>query len=199
MTHRTCVNHTCTEPAAGLGKYCGTHSPRRSRLMSLEQRIQERVAVASEDECWPWTGYRTRSGYGVLRYKDQNVSAHRAFYEMHRGPIQPGLVLDHICHNKACVNPNHLRPVTNKQNIENFGAPVRSSNTTGHRGVWLHSSGLYAATVTHEGVVHRAGYFKSAEDAAEAARELRLSLHTHNDRDRSQRDGSVSDGHRADH
>jgi len=43
--------------------------------------------------------------------------AHRAVYESERGPIPEGMTLDHLCRNRGCVNPDHLEPVTNRENI----------------------------------------------------------------------------------
>lgn len=64
--------------------------------------------------CWIWTGYISPKGYG---YHGKHLSAHRAFYEALIGPIPKGLVLDHLCRFRACVNPLHLDPVTQKENI----------------------------------------------------------------------------------
>lgn len=184
MTKRTCVTPDCTVEAQGRGKYCHDHSPRRLRDVPIEQRIMARVQVGSDNECWPWLGVVGPHGYGAFRHDGTgNLRAHRFVYELKVGTIPAGKVLDHICHNRVCVNPHHLRPITPKQNVENFGQRVRVNNTTGFRGVYLHSSGLFAATVTHNLKAHHAGYFKTAAEAGEAARVLRLKLHTHNDLD----------------
>jgi len=62
--------------------------------------------------CWPWTAAKTAAGYGRLgeRY------AHRLSYEDARGEIQAGLVIDHLCRTRACVNPSHMEAVTNEEN-----------------------------------------------------------------------------------
>lgn len=62
--------------------------------------------------CWHWKGYRNDKGYGRLNH----TLAHRLVYELLRGPIPPGLTLDHLCRNKSCVNPDHLEPVTSVVN-----------------------------------------------------------------------------------
>ena len=66
--------------------------------------------------CWEWSGYKA-NGYGVVSAYGKQRRAHRVMYEYLIGPIPSGLVLDHTCRNKACVNPKHLEPITNQENI----------------------------------------------------------------------------------
>lgn len=69
------------------------------------------------DCCWPWDGYRMDCGYGQARHGDKVTCAHRLAYEMLVGPIPKGLVIDHLCRVRECVNPAHMEPVTNAENI----------------------------------------------------------------------------------
>jgi hypothetical protein len=69
--------------------------------------------------CWVWQG-RTLRGYGVhATAYDAGYSqlAHRYFYEKLVGPVPEGRELDHLCRNKACVNPGHLDPVSHQVNV----------------------------------------------------------------------------------
>src|SRR5690606_8256446 len=77
----------------------------------LRERITQKVAINSETGCWEWTGAKHRLGYGVMRYGPRhlgNAPAHRVSFEAHRGPIPEGMVLDHLCRVRGCVNPEHL-------------------------------------------------------------------------------------------
>ena len=65
--------------------------------------------------CWVWRGYVGAHGYGHTGTK----LAHRYFYEKYVGPIPTGLVLHHACGLKTCVNPDHLEPVTKRENSLN--------------------------------------------------------------------------------
>lgn len=66
--------------------------------------------------CMPWPGIINASGYGRLSVSGRLILAHRAVYESHRGKIPPGLVIDHLCRNRCCVNPDHMEVVTVKEN-----------------------------------------------------------------------------------
>jgi hypothetical protein len=134
--------------------------------------------------CWQWTGAKNGDGYGSFAEgsKGKHHPAHRFSYELTVGPIPDGMQIDHRCRNRSCVNPSHLRPVTHKQNMEHDGGAQRNS-TTGVLGVFRKKN-RYQVGVGHNGQTHYGGSFKTLEEAAEAARQLRLSLFTHNDVDR---------------
>lgn len=75
-----------------------------------------RVMPVPESGCWIWTGELNRNGYGRVWRLGRRVMAHRAMYELLVGPIPEGLVLDHLCRVRCCVNPKHLEPVTVREN-----------------------------------------------------------------------------------
>jgi DNA-binding XRE family transcriptional regulator len=67
-----------------------------------------------ETPCWVWLRNINEKGYGKIGWKTR---AHRAYYERFVGPIPEGMMLDHLCRIRACVNPDHLEPVTNGENV----------------------------------------------------------------------------------
>jgi HNH endonuclease len=85
--------------------------------------------------CWEWTGGMIR-GYGAFYFEGRKVYAHRWAYEHLVGPIGDGLVLDHLCRNKVCVNPDHVEPVTNEENLRRgYSFAARATRTgTCYRG-----------------------------------------------------------------
>lgn len=88
----------------------------------LAERWRAKVDMADEG-CWLWTGsFLRQSRYGQIHVKLRSgkwsaTVAHRVAYEIFRGPIPDGLVLDHLCRNRQCVNPSHLEAVDNRTNI----------------------------------------------------------------------------------
>jgi hypothetical protein len=81
----------------------------------LLARFMSKVAKV-ESGCWEWQAFRERDGYGRFRLGKHQL-AHRVSYLMFVGSIPDGLVIDHICRVRCCVNPVHLRAVTNRENI----------------------------------------------------------------------------------
>ena len=84
--------------------------------------------VEKTDGCWLWTGTLGRGGYG--RWK--RIYVHRTSYEMLVGPIPEGLSLDHLCRVRNCVNPDHLEPVTHRENVLRGTGPTSVNATKTH-------------------------------------------------------------------
>lgn len=84
----------------------------------LRALVWRQVETGPETKCWPWLGPVGEDGYGrVYVGGGRSRGVHRVAYELKIGPIPEGLVIDHLCRNRACCNPAHLEPVTNRENI----------------------------------------------------------------------------------
>ena len=130
MKKRTCTIDGCGRPHKGLG-LCSMHYQRFKKSGSTEvksrpseeERFRSKCSVQSESGCWIWSGTFWPNGYGMFALQRvpgepaRYVLAHRYSFELNGGVIPEGLVIDHLCRVRACVNPSHLEPVTNRENL----------------------------------------------------------------------------------
>jgi hypothetical protein len=88
------------------------------KALLTEKQIKHTMRyVKKTSSCWIWTGNIKKDGYGQKMLNGKTFKAHRVVWECVNGPIPKGLQLDHLCRVRHCVNPSHLEPVTQKENI----------------------------------------------------------------------------------
>ena len=125
-----------------------------------------RIDRQGPDECWNWTGTIGNHGYGVMRLEGKYILAHRKAYFQHYGHDAPHDV-DHICRNRRCVNPAHLREATRGQNLANS-----PSRTTLPKGVsFCKQTKKFIAQITVKGKTVWLGRHKKVEEADKAYQE----------------------------
>lgn len=192
-----CSEDACASGATTRG-LCGMHYARRKRAGTLPPRLtvaQRFWAQVDKDgpvpahaphlgPCWLWTGAHDH-GYGRFGADGKKHYPHRLSFTWATGREAPGDV-DHECRTTLCVRPSHLREATRAENNQHHGGgPQRNNRSSRYRGVtWDKRSGRWKVQVMHNYRSHYGGSFTDEDEAGEAARLLRLRLHTRNDMDR---------------
>jgi HNH endonuclease len=114
-----CAVHGCHRSRVGRG-WCLMHYKRWQRTGYPEGETVERRFFRQVEQdvfgCWNWIGTLSKLGYGKFGDQSKHLLAHRWAYAFLRADIPAGLELDHLCRNRACVNPWHLEPVTRSIN-----------------------------------------------------------------------------------
>lgn len=103
--------HFCSRACSAAGH----RRPPMERLLAKAERL--------ESGCIEWRGSRLWNGYGKFKVDGRMVLVHRFAYEQARGPVPAGLELDHLCRNRACLNVDHLEPVSRRENALRGEAP----------------------------------------------------------------------------
>lgn len=92
--------------------------------VALADRLLSRTTVDPVTGCHIWNGYRNADGYGEIKVDGVKLKVHRVAYALHVGDLQPGMVVDHLCRNRACWRPEHLEQVTNTENVRRGDAAI---------------------------------------------------------------------------
>lgn len=138
LSKRTCSEDGCEKPYRARG-YCVYHYTLARRTGAIDVKfpdIWDRLGPKIEVTgfCWLWTARCNKAGYGTTKVERKHWLAHRMIYTLLVGPIPDELHLDHLCRVHNCVNPDHLEPVTCKENvIRGFAARMTPFCPMGHR------------------------------------------------------------------
>lgn len=73
--------------------------------------------VEKTDDCWNWISAITKNGYALFMLRGRSVYSHRVSFLESHGSVSDTLVIDHLCRNRKCVNPSHMREITRGENV----------------------------------------------------------------------------------
>jgi len=134
QTPKTCTVDGCERPYYGKGFCKPCHQwrwkrgllPKENYPQTVREHIERRTMTVPESGCWLWTGGTNNLLYGHFKVEGKNYYAHRASYELHKGPIPDGYEVCHTCDVPLCVNPDHLFVGTHKDNMSDSARKGRA-------------------------------------------------------------------------
>ena len=182
VNNSTCSVSECSNKVVARG-WCSKHyqrwkihgdPSRANREIFFDPEESFRHYTEWQGDCLIWTGHLNDGGYGRLTVNGERIRAHRYAWERANGPIPSGYEIDHACHNRACVNANHLRPADRGQNGANQKG-ARADSSSGVRNVHRHR-GRWRVRLMKDQVEHTFGYFDTIEEAAVVAEQARQDL-----------------------
>lgn len=170
MQNRTCSVDGC-ERAMRSNSLCAMHWKRWSKTgevgpshsvsllgMTTQERFHAQVEKAPDGGCWTWKSLLNGDPdeYASFDVDGKQTYVHRWSYERHVGPIPKGMQIDHLCRNRACSNPEHLEPVTPRENVLRGDTivAINAAKTECVNGHPLSGENLYVAP-TDDGRRHR--------------------------------------------
>ena len=180
-------SRTRTWCAAHYGRWFRTGSTGGADIRAIvtgKSRVELRKYITENAEqtangCWEWTRFIRGDGYGQLKVVidgEKFVMAHRVSHSVFNEPIPDGMVVDHICFNRACVNPDHLRAVSTAGNNQNRQGAT-SASSSGVRGVsWSKKDKRWVVQACADGKYYWGGGFTDIREAEDAAVRLRAEV-----------------------
>lgn len=186
MSDPECAVGGCARSRNGGKGYCKMHYARLKRTGSVGGPAPKKCRESLEEiflsstrksgECIEWTGAASSGGYGIASAKGMRVPAHRYSWERDNGAVPDGMVIDHMCWNRLCVNTDHLRIVTQGQNLQNRAGPMPGSKSGVRNVSWASREKRWVAKIKVNGKHYLAGYFTTIAEADVAATELRREM-----------------------
>ena len=153
-----------------------------TRKTTVAEQLEKYTTQIPETSCVIWFGTENQKGYGRIIKDGKRQNVHRVTYEMAFGKIPVGMVIDHVCHVRCCVNPAHMRVCTNSENAKN--RKMNINNKHGYKGIYKNSytskKGLptrWVASIQSDGKAINLGSFTSKEEAHEAYRRAAVVYH----------------------
>lgn len=177
----TCKHPGCDRPKGKAFGWCNAHYQRNAKGADMDTPIRDVHATDEErfwskvrktSSCWIWIAANVNK-YGVFRINGANQIAHRVSYQWANGEISDDVQLDHMCHNRSCVNPDHLRFADYVLNGQNRSAANKNSKS-GIRGVyWIEERQCWIGAIQVNRKTIRTDGYVNIEDAEKAVIDLR--------------------------
>lgn len=161
--------------------YCSSECTGLSQRNSMEN-LKKQIQIDEATGCHNWMGTRNHQGYGQVTWHNRCRVVHRLIWESLFGPVAGNLQIDHICRNRSCCNPEHLRVVTPQENVLASTGPAANAarreacpKCGSAYSLWEKTGNRYCKTCRNAGL--RAWYERNKEDiqAQRKAKKLKKS------------------------